>query len=63
MLICNMTIDEVIANIDNTIRGKMMFVRDLGFGNPLEEVVLINIGELTRIRADLIKVKESAQKA
>lgn len=54
-----MTIDKVIENLDNTIGGKeilkQVFV-DAG-KEAFAELVQINIDELSRIRADLVMVK------
>lgn len=60
-----MTIHDVITNLDNTIAGKKELLAamnkeastwNLGMGS----IVHMNIAELERIRADLIKVRDNA---
>jgi hypothetical protein len=55
------TVDDVIANLDNTIRGKLALRERL---DPMmAQIIDINVDELKRIKADLEKVKQSARKA
>jgi hypothetical protein len=62
-----MTLETVIANLENTIQGKQALLRDIDFysGTPsstassqyTREFLRININELNRILSDLKKVK------
>jgi hypothetical protein len=58
-----MTLETVITNLNNTISGKQELL-DVLTNHPNNEVGLViiqilntNIGELRRIREDLLKVK------
>ena len=46
------TVQDVINN-NNTIRGKMAFLSKIDPDDIMAKVVIINIGELERIRNDL----------
>jgi hypothetical protein len=58
-----MTLETVITNLNNTISGKQELLDMLNShlndsaGLAIIQVLHINIGELRRIREDLLKVK------
>ena len=58
-----MNIQTVIDNLDRTIRGKEMlrdeFARRTIY-NAVVEIVQANIDELTKIRADLITIRDNS---
>ncbi len=56
-----MTIQTVIDNLDNTIKGKYELLRTfVEAKNPLAELLRININELNRIREDRIDVRDGS---
>lgn len=58
-----MNIQTVIDNLDRTIRGKEMLRDELArrtIYNAVVEIVQVNIDELTKIRADLITIRDNS---
>ena len=58
-----MNIQTVIDNLDRTIRGKEMLRDELArrtIYNAVVEIVQANIDELTKIRADLITIRDNS---
>lgn len=53
-----MKLTDVIDNLDNTIKGKEELLSRIGAG-AMNQLIKINIEELKRIRADLLKVQSS----
>jgi hypothetical protein len=58
-----MTLETVIANLENTIRGKRLLLDDMmayhgGSTNVTREFLQIHIDELERILADLKKINQ-----
>jgi len=55
-----MTLETVIANLENTIQGKRQLLYDMmyerGYSAQDREYVNVNIDELERILADLKKI-------
>lgn len=52
-----MTIKDVIANLDNTIKGKETLASRLDSAAPWRAILDINVQELSQIKADLEKVE------
>lgn len=66
-----MTLDTVLANLDRTIEGKILFSKVLVEKSPADMVsqlvkdamvpmINLNVEELKKIREDLLKVKNGA---